>query len=54
VFIPAGGSKNLGIRITRSGGANGMVSHTATIASATGGGELPSNNNTTTNNILKN
>ena len=56
--IPAGGSNNIGIRITRgtggSAGANGAVTQTTTIAPGTGGGETPSTNNTISNTILKN
>lgn len=57
VVIPAGGSRNLGIRITRgtggSAGANGTVTQTTTIVSGTGGGETPITNNSISNTLLK-
>ena len=57
-MIPAGGSNNIGIRITRgtppNQGANGAVTQTTTIAGGTGGGEAPTTNNTISNTILKN
>jgi hypothetical protein len=51
--IPAGQSRNIGIRISRSGGANGAVTQTTTITPNTGGGETPTTNNTISNTILK-
>ena len=58
VFIPAGGSRNIGIRITRgtggSAGANGSVTQTTTITGGTGGGETPTTNNSISNTLLKN
>lgn len=58
VFIPAGGSRNIGIRITRgaggASGANGSVTQTTTIQAGTGGGETPTTNNTISNSLLKN
>jgi hypothetical protein len=57
VVIPAGGSRNIGIRITRgtggSAGANGTVTQTTTITAGTGGGETPTTNNSISNTLLK-
>ncbi len=58
VVIPAGGNRNIGVRITRgsggSAGANGAVTQTTTIVGGTGGGETPTTNNSISNTILKN
>ena len=57
VVIPAGGSRNIGLRITRgtggSAGANGSVTQTTTIQPLTGGGEQPTTNNSISNTLLK-
>lgn len=49
VVIPAGGSKIVGVTITRAAapnqGAGGVVTHTVTIVPGTGGGESPTTNN---------
>jgi uncharacterized protein (DUF2249 family) len=54
LVIPPGGTRNIGIRITRAAGANGSVTHTATVATGTGGGETQISNNSISNTILKN
>lgn len=58
IFIPAGGSRNIGVRIVRgsggAAGANGSVTQTTTIQAGTGGGETPITNNTISNSLLKN
>lgn len=58
VVIAPGGSRNIGIRITRgtnpNQGANGSVTQTTSITSGTGGGETPNTNNSISNSILKN
>ena len=57
VVIPAGGTRNIGIRITRgtnpNQGANGTVTQTTSIVNGTGGGETPTSNNSISNSILK-
>ena len=53
VSIAPGGSRNIGIRISRSGGANGNVTQTTTITQNTGGGEINILNNSISNSILK-
>jgi len=56
-LIPAGGSSNLGLIISRGtgggAGANGNVTQTTTIPGGTGGGETPTNNNSLSNLLLK-
>jgi hypothetical protein len=56
VVIPPGGSKLVGVTITRAAapnqGANGSIAHTVTITPGTGGGESPATNHTVFNNIL--
>jgi hypothetical protein len=54
VVINPGTAKNLGIRILRAAGANGTVTHSSTISSGTGGGDIQIVNNSISNNILKN
>ena len=57
VTIPAGGSKLVGVTITRAAapnqGSNGSASHTLTIAAGTGGGESPVTNNSAFEMIMK-
>ena len=54
VFILAGATKFLGVRVSRLAGANGSVTHSSTITAGTGGGETPTNNNSISNTLLKN
>jgi len=54
VAILPNGTRNIGVRITRLAGANGSVTHTATINSGTGGGEAQIANNSISNSLLKN
>jgi hypothetical protein len=53
VTVNQGTTKFLGVRINRAGGANGSVTHSYTIVTGTGGGEIPGNN-TISNTLLKN
>lgn len=52
--LNAGERAFLGVRITRTGGANGSVTHSVTISNSTGGGEQVISNNSISNKLLKN
>jgi hypothetical protein len=58
ISIPPGGSRNIGLRISRGNGlqagANGSVTQTTTIAAGTGGGDQYIFNNSISNTLLKN
>jgi hypothetical protein len=58
VVIPPGGSRNIGLKITRGvgmqAGANGSVTQTTTITAGTGGGDQYFLNNSISNTLLKN
>jgi len=51
--INPGATAFVGVRITRTAGANGTVTHSSTITGGTGGGETKVNNNSISNALLK-